>query len=154
MNPSITPAESFQNEVLRPILKSQNGLLIAMFRHQVNKRKTNFDHFSPEDQFKYIEQTIRKDLNFRSLLLGTIIGRLTTEQYEVYCPQEEELNRRTINMLIQRLQRTYPLSARGLQICARLRRSLQSVPWSRQSLHFCPRVWSASRGTFATRRWG
>ena len=104
MNPSITPAESFQNEVLRPILKSQNELLIAMFRHQVNKRKTNFDHFSPEDQFKYIEQTIRKDLNFRSLLLGTIIGRLTTEQYEVYCPQEEELNRRTINMLIQRLQ--------------------------------------------------
>jgi hypothetical protein len=104
MNPSITPAESFQNEVLRPILKSQNELLIAMFRHQVSKRKTNFDHFSPEHQFKYIEQTIRKDLNFRSLLLGTIVGKLTTEQYEVYWPQEEELNRRTINMLIQRLQ--------------------------------------------------
>ena len=104
MNQSITPAEGFQNEVLRPILKSQNELLIALFRHQVSKRKTNFENFAPEDQFNFIEQTIRKDLNFRSLLLGTIIGRLTPEQYEVYCPQEEELNRRTINMLIQRLQ--------------------------------------------------
>lgn len=100
----MSPAERFQNEVLRPILKSQNELLIAMFRHQISKRKTNFDNFSPEDQFIYIEQTIRKDLNFRSLLLGTIVGRLTPEHYETYSPQEEELNRRTINMLIQRLQ--------------------------------------------------
>lgn len=104
MNQTITPAEGFQNEVLRPILKSQNELLIAMFKHQVSKRKTNFDNFSPEDQFNHIEQTIRKDLNFRSLLLGTIVGRLTPEQYDAYCPLEEELNRRTINMLIQRLQ--------------------------------------------------
>ena len=104
MEAIISPAESFQNEVLRPILKSQNELLIAMFRHQINKRKTHFDNFSPEDQFKYIEQTIRKDLNFRSLLLGTIIGHLTPEQYEIFLRYEEELNRRTINMLIQRLQ--------------------------------------------------
>lgn len=104
MEAIISPAEHFQNEVLRPILKSQNELLIAMFRHQISKRKTNFDNFSPEDQFIYIEQTIRKDLNFRSLLLGTIVGRLAPEQYDAYSPQEEELNRRTINMLIQRLQ--------------------------------------------------
>lgn len=104
MEAIISPAERFQNEVLRPILKSQNELLIAMFRHQISKRKTKFDNFSPEDQFNYIEQTIRKDLNFRSLLLGTIVGRLTPENYELYSPQEEELNRRTINMLIQRLQ--------------------------------------------------
>lgn len=104
MEAIISPAEHFQNEVLRPILKSQNELLIAMFRHQISKRKINFDNFSPEDQFIYIEQTIRKDLNFRSLLLGTIVGKLTPEHYEAYSPQEEELNRRTINMLIQRLQ--------------------------------------------------
>jgi hypothetical protein len=104
MEAIISLAEYFQNEVLRPILKSQNELLIAMFRHQISKRKTNFDNFSPEDQFIYIEQTIRKDLNFRSLLLGTIVGRLTHQQYDAYSLQEEELNRRTINMLIQRLQ--------------------------------------------------
>lgn len=104
MEAIISPAESFQNETLRPILKSQNELLIAIFRHQITKRKTHFGNFSPEDQFKYIEKTIRKDLNFRSLLLGTIIGQLTPEQYKIYLSCEEELNRRTINMLIQRLQ--------------------------------------------------
>ena len=104
MNQSDTPAEAFQNKVLRPILKSQNELLIALFRHWVSKHKTDFDRFSREDQFRYVQHTIRKDLNFRSLLLGTIIGKLTSEQYNAYSLLEEELNRRTINMLIQRLQ--------------------------------------------------
>lgn len=103
MSQSITPAESFQNEVLRPILKAQNELLIAMFKHQLSKRRSNFEHFAPEDQLKHVEQSIRKDFNFRSLLLGTVVGHFTPLQYTTYLSDEEELNRRTINMLIQRL---------------------------------------------------
>lgn len=104
MNTLFSPTEQIQNDLLRPILKVQNQLLIALFRHYLSRHKVNFERFSSEEQFKYIEQTIRKNLNFRSLLLGTIIGQLTVEQYEVYSPYDEELNRRTINMLIQRLQ--------------------------------------------------
>ncbi|MFN8344810.1 MAG: glyoxalase [Spirosomataceae bacterium] len=104
MNQPNTPAEAFLNEVLRPILKSQNALLLALFLHQAEKRKAEFTRFAPEDQRRYIEQTIRRDVNFRSFLLGTIIGQLTAEQYAAYRMLEEELNRRTVNMLIQRLQ--------------------------------------------------
>ncbi|MEZ4903213.1 MAG: glyoxalase [Spirosomataceae bacterium] len=104
MDTIISPSEAFQNDLLRPILKSQNELLIVIFRHYLNRYKSNFERFSPEDQAKYIEHSIRKDLKFRSLLLGTIIGKLTSEQYVAYSIDEEELNRRTINMLIQRLQ--------------------------------------------------
>lgn len=95
--------EQIQNEVLRPILKAQNDLFILLFRHYLAKRKTNFAHFSPEDKVIYIEQAIRKDIHFRSLLVGTVIGHFTPEQYEAYRPLEEELNKRIINMLIKRL---------------------------------------------------
>lgn len=104
MNQVISSAEQFQNETLRPILKAQNDLLVSLFRHYLQKRKVAFERFSPEDQLVYIEQAIRKDLHFRSLLLGCIIGRLSAEQYQVFLQDEEELNRRTMNMLIRRLQ--------------------------------------------------
>jgi len=95
--------EQIQNEVLRPILKAQNELFILLFRHQVSKRKVNFENYSPEDKVIYIEKTIRKDINFRSLLVGTVVGHFTPAQYEAYRPLEEELNKRIINMLIKRL---------------------------------------------------
>ncbi|WP_428667730.1 glyoxalase [Runella sp.] len=95
--------EQIQNEVLRPILKAQNDLFILLFRHYLDKRKINFGHFSSEDKVIYIEQSIRKDIYFRSLLVGTVIGHFTPGQYEAYLPLEEELNKRIINMLIKRL---------------------------------------------------
>ncbi|AEI47473.1 hypothetical protein [Runella slithyformis] len=95
--------EQIQNDVLRPILKAQNDLFILLFRHQVSKRKVHFENYSPEDKVIYIEKTIRKDLNFRSLLVGTVVGHFTPAQYEAYRPLEEELNKRIINMLIKRL---------------------------------------------------
>lgn len=95
--------EQIQNDVLRPILKAQNDLFILLFRHQVSKRKVHFENYSPEDKVIYIEKTIRKDINFRSLLVGTVVGHFTPAQYEAYCPLEEELNKRIINMLIKRL---------------------------------------------------
>ena len=104
MNQIITSAEKFNNETLRPIIKSQNYLLVTLFRHYFQKRKIAFERFSPEDQLAHIEQIIRKDLQFRSLLLGTIVGHLNPAQYLIFLQDEEELNRRTINMLIRRLQ--------------------------------------------------
>ncbi len=96
-------AEQIQNDVLRPILKAQNDLFILLFRHQISKRKVHFENYSPEDKVIYIEKTIRKDLHFRSLLVGTVVGHFTPQQYEAYRPLEEELNKRIINMLIKRL---------------------------------------------------
>ena len=104
MNLVISSAEQFQNDTLRPILKAQNELLVALFRHYLQKRKIAFERFSPEDQLAHIEQIIRKDLQFRSLLLGTIVGHLSPAQYLIFLQDEEELNRRAINMLIRRLQ--------------------------------------------------
>ena len=97
-------SELFQNTTLRPILKFQNDLIIQAFRHYVFQRKGQFWNLSPKDQLQYIEHSVRKDLRFKALLLGMIVGLFTQEEYERYQGEEAELRRRITDLLVQRLQ--------------------------------------------------
>ncbi|MFK7773368.1 MAG: glyoxalase [Saprospiraceae bacterium] len=97
-------SEHFQNVTLRPILKLQHDLLIQIFHQYTIHRKNVFQKLSPEKKLEYIEHSIRKDLTFRSLLIGTIVGHFTTEEYQIYAQQETELRKRLINMLIERIK--------------------------------------------------
>ena len=97
-------SELFQNKTLRPILKLQHDLLLQLFQQYVVNRKNVFLKLSPEKKLEYIENSIRKDLNFRSLLIGTIAGHFTIEELKVYSERENELRKRLINMLIERIK--------------------------------------------------
>ena len=99
----ISAAEQIQNELLRPILKAQNELILAFFAHYLSKHKFAYERFAPEDKAKFIEHTLQKDHKFRNLMLGTIIGHLSPDDWQRYAPHEEELNRRVITMLTKRL---------------------------------------------------
>jgi hypothetical protein len=98
-----SPAEQIQNELLRPILKSQNDLILALFKHYLSKHKFVFARSSPQDQSVFIDHTLKKDQKFRNLLIGVVVGHLTPAQWQRYAPHEEELNRRIITMLIKRI---------------------------------------------------
>ncbi|MCB9301887.1 MAG: hypothetical protein H6566_14665 [Lewinellaceae bacterium] len=102
--PAETAEESFQNEVLRPILKLQNELLLAIFRHFMEKRKTAFHKMPRLRQLQQIEQSLSKDNSLRKLLLGAVIGQFTPEEYDVFLQQESEATRRIMAMMAQRLQ--------------------------------------------------
>lgn len=97
-------SELFQNKTLRPILKLQHDLLLQIFQQYIVNRKNVFLKLSPEKKLEYIENSIRKDLNFRSLLIGTIAGHFTIEELKVYSERENELRKRLINMLIERIK--------------------------------------------------
>lgn len=100
----ISAEENFQNEFLRPILKEQNELFIAVFKQYLVKHKVVFERYSPEDQANYIDNTIKKDAQIRNYFVGLSIGKLSVEQYKEYILMETELNRRIITMLVKRLQ--------------------------------------------------
>ena len=102
--PAETAEESFQNEVLRPILKLQNELLLAIFRHFMEKRKTAFHKMPRLRQLQQIEQILSKDNSLRKLLLGAVIGQFTPEEYDTFLHQEAEATRRIMAMMAQRLQ--------------------------------------------------
>ena len=96
--------EQFQNATLRPILKLQNDLLIAIFINYCIKQKSTFFKLNINKKLEYIEQNIQRDMKFRDFLKGIIIAFFTIEEYENYAKNASNLNKRIITMLIERIQ--------------------------------------------------
>ena len=96
--------EKFQNETLRPILKFQNDLFIEVFRNYAIKQKGLFFTLSPEKKMNYVENTIHKDIKFRNSLKGIVIGLFTIEEYQEYIQNSSNLNKRMMNLLIERIK--------------------------------------------------
>lgn len=95
--------EKFQNKTLRPIIKLQHDLLIAVFKNYIQKHKIVFSQLSLEKRMAYIENAIQKDTKFRNSIKGMIIGQFTTEEYELYIQNSSALNKRMLNMVKKRL---------------------------------------------------
>ncbi|SIS74504.1 hypothetical protein SAMN05421766_103770 [Zobellia uliginosa] len=96
--------ERFQNLTLRPIIKFQNDLLVAVFKNYIKKHKNAFYELSLEKRFDYIENAIQKDIKFRNSLKGMVIGHFTLSEYEIYTQNSSALNKRMMNMVITRLK--------------------------------------------------
>jgi hypothetical protein len=104
VNNQSSSEELFQNEVLRPILKLQNDLFIASFLNYISKYKRDFYSKTVENKLAVIENAIQKDIKFRNALKGMIIGLFTTDEYELYIQNSSNLNKRMMNLLIERLK--------------------------------------------------
>ncbi|MFZ4671301.1 MAG: glyoxalase [Flavobacterium sp.] len=96
--------ESFQNKTLRPILKLQNDMFIAVFINYAIKQKNVFFNLTPEKKLAYIENVIQRDIKFRNSLKGIIIGLFTIDEYNDYIQNSSNLNKRMMNLLIERLK--------------------------------------------------
>jgi len=96
--------ENFQNQTIRPILKLQNDLLIAVFKNHIAKHKNDFYSLSLDKKLFFIENSIQKDIKFRNALKGMVIGLFTVDEYQKYIQNSSDLNKRMMNMLIERLK--------------------------------------------------
>ena len=103
-NKNSLETEKFQNEVLRPILKFQNKLLIALFINTCKKSKSVFFAWNRIQKQTYIEQVFKKDNKVKILFIGLVLALLTTEEVEIYYQNESEFNKRILTMLIERLK--------------------------------------------------
>lgn len=104
VTPNMSEDEKFQNATLRPIIKLQNPLLIGVFRNYIAKYKNSFLELPLEKRFDYIENAVQKDIKFRNSLKGMIIGQFTLEEYQTYIQNSSALNKRMMNMVIERLK--------------------------------------------------
>lgn len=93
----------FQNEVLRPILKFQNPILVAAFRKNVERRKTKIDKENTDEFRKFIQSSLKKDLAFKGYLIGIIIGQFLENEFEFYLENQKMVNKRITSMLQERL---------------------------------------------------
>ena len=104
INNQSSSEETFQNKTLRPILKMQNDLFIQVFINYAVKQKNVFFSLTPEKKMIYIENVIQRDIKFRNSLKGMIIALFTLEEYAEYIRISSSLNKRMMNMLVERLK--------------------------------------------------
>jgi len=104
ITPFSSSEEVFQNQTLRPILKLQNDLFLEVFRNYAVKQKNVFFDLSPDKKMAYIENVILRDIKFRNSLKGIVIGLFTVNEYREYIQNSSNLNKRMMNMLIERLK--------------------------------------------------
>ncbi len=101
---NMSSEEYFQNAVLRPILKFQNDILIEVFKTYIQKRKNVYYTLNANQKLNYVAHSIQKDIKFRNQLKGMIVGLFSLEEYELYIKNSSALNKRMMNLMIQRIQ--------------------------------------------------
>jgi hypothetical protein len=99
-----TEIEQFQNVTLRPILRFQHDLLVAIFRNYIEKRKNTFVTLSKGQRLAYIDASIKEDFKFKNRLMGVVMGHFTAAEFAIFSNNEAELTRRLTTLLVQRLQ--------------------------------------------------
>jgi ATP-dependent protease Clp ATPase subunit len=95
--------ELFQNEVLRPILKYQNNLLLKVYQQYLKIHKVKVSNKSESELTAIVHNSFEKDKNLRNFILGLIIGLLTSEEYDLFKSSEKEYKKRIINMSRDRI---------------------------------------------------
>ncbi len=104
ISPNMSQGERFQNKTLRPIIKLQNDLFIVVFKNYIEKYKSAFYNLSLEKKMDYIENAVQKNIKFRNSLKGMIVGQFTIDEYEIYSQNSSSLNKRMMQIVIERLK--------------------------------------------------
>lgn len=101
--PSDSVNESFQNDVLRPILKFQNELIIQYFEHFVLENKIDFGLLKHSHKITRVHDLFKTNIQFKQFYMGFIVAYFTSADFDFYTQNKKEVNKRIIAMLIERI---------------------------------------------------
>ena len=83
---------------------SDENSCCVLVDNYVEKRKIDFTSLSEEKKKNKIKSIFDKDINFKNLILGLIVGHFSVDEYLYYTQNPSEFNKRVLQMIIQRLQ--------------------------------------------------
>lgn len=95
-------AEFFQNEVLRPVIKMQSDLLVTRLHTALATMKVDFTLLTPFKKKELLTHLFQKDQSFKREIIGMVIGQFTLQEYQQYVPLQKELNRRIVQIVLNR----------------------------------------------------
>jgi len=95
--------EAFQNQVIRPILKFQNELLIEVFLSRIKTKNQDLSALSFTEKQEIIKAQFKTNTTLKQMLLGCVVGLLTTEEFNYYNANISNINKRIFSMLKERL---------------------------------------------------
>lgn len=104
VNDGTSELEKFQNEIIRPVIKMQHDLLIASFKHYLQKRKIDFSVLSDQKKRSRVTSIFKTDNNYKNMALGFIIAHFSDEEFTFYTANLSEVNRRILQIITQRIK--------------------------------------------------
>ena len=101
--PAPTTAD-FLHRTLRPLLKLQNPRLLALAADFLHDHHVPFGAASPTDQQRLLAELLARNVKLRYTIVGLITGLFTEAETRFYRAHRSELNRRLLELAVQRVQ--------------------------------------------------
>lgn len=94
----------FLHHTLRPILKLQNDLLLAVVADFVRDHHVPLAAASATDQQRLLTELLTRNVKLRYTVVGLICAMFTTAELDFYREHRSELNRRLLELAVRRVQ--------------------------------------------------
>ena len=104
---TVNEVETFQNLVLRPILKYQNDIILQLTRNDIFFQKQISKSNTIQEKRTAIKQFFLNQSNFKYFFIGQICGLMTNTEFETYLKNKKELDKRLVGMLTERILSHY-----------------------------------------------
>jgi hypothetical protein len=101
--PALTPGD-FLHQTLRPLLKLQNDLLLAVAADFVRDHHIPLTTASPTDQERLLGELLTRNTKLRYTVIGLVTALFTTAELAFYRQHRPELNRRLLELATRRVQ--------------------------------------------------
>ncbi|QNH62732.1 hypothetical protein [Hymenobacter sediminicola] len=98
-----TPAD-FLHHTLRPVLKLQNDVLLAVVADFVRDHHIPLASASLTEQQRLVAELLTRNTKLRYTVVGVVIGLFTTPELAYYRQYRSELNRRLLELATRRVQ--------------------------------------------------
>lgn len=95
--------ELFQNEVVRPIIKTQSDLIKQHVLHQFELMKVKFSALNQLKKEKQLTSLIQQNQQFKRELIGIVIGQYDVDELSRYYTFQKEINRRIVQIIRNRM---------------------------------------------------
>ena len=95
--------EQYQSDVLRPIAKFQNEIILRGFDAYLRKYHLKLEGKSIKDQEEIISKAMKTNKELRCFYQGMLTGLMTTAEFEFYVSRRAEVHKRMTSLLIQRI---------------------------------------------------
>ncbi len=101
--PTNSANEAFQNDILRPILKFQNDLIILYFENFLSENKIDFSALKYSHKITKVHDLFKTNIQFKQFYLGLVVAFFSHQDFAFYVQNKKEVNKRIIAMLIERI---------------------------------------------------
>ena len=101
------PDQLFQDKTLRPILKFQHDVIMALFDDYLTIHRIDLKQITTAQRNEKIDQIIKQNQTLQALFKGIVIAFFNNKEIEFWKINKMAINKRIQQLLIKRIQSSF-----------------------------------------------